>query len=254
VRALAIDTSTETIGLALCDGPTCVARTPFAGETSLAQSDKLGMLAAADAAHSGRPPIQHAERLFGFIDRLFAQAGWTKGDLELVACCVGPGSFTGVRVGVAAAKGIALALDLPIVGVGSLEAMARAHIGRMSVAGAADEAIVSLLDARKGEVFWAAYTSDGALLAGPGHIAAASIVELRRAVGRPKLTFLGDVAQKLGLDPASIVESLETDWPDPVEIVRCALAKLAERGPDDLDALEPMYVRPPDITLPSASS
>jgi tRNA threonylcarbamoyladenosine biosynthesis protein TsaB len=240
MRALAIDTSTDTPGVALCDGPNCVARTPI------------------DAASSSAPvpmPGQHAERLLGIIDESMNRASWKKADLELVACCIGPGSFTGVRVGVATAKGIALGLGIPIVGVGSLEAMAYAH--RAHLTGGTsyqDHALVPLLDARKGEIFWAAYDFDGALLAGPGHLGAAQIADLVGRVPRPRITFLGAIAARLGLDPASVVANPASDRPDPVAIARLAQAKLDERGPDDLDALEPAYVRPPDITLPAASS
>ena len=235
MRALAIDTSTEVAGVALCDGATCVARSPTTN-------------VAATAA-----PGQHGERLLGLIDATLLEAGWNKRDVQLVACCLGPGSFTGVRVGVATAKGIALALGLPIVGIGSLEVMAHAYFARRGAAEKTDETAVSLLDARKGEVFWAAYGSVGAIIAGPGHLAAAQVGELSRLVPGPK-TFLGEVAIRLGLDPTCIVSTPETDRPDTVYLARLAIATLERRGPDDLDALEPAYVRPPDITLPAPSS
>jgi tRNA threonylcarbamoyladenosine biosynthesis protein TsaB len=243
MRALAIDTSTDTPGVALCDGPNCVARTPL-------EAIALPAVPGAPAPMPGR----HAERLLGIIDAMMKQASWNRADLELVACCIGPGSFTGVRVGVATAKGIALGLGVPIVGVGSLEAMAYAHRARLFDAKEQDRALVPLLDARKSEVFWAAYGADGALIAGPGHLAAARVADLAGLVPRAKITFLGDIAARLMLNPASIVAYPASDRPDPVEIARLAEAKLSERGPDDLDALEPAYVRPPDITLPAASS
>ena len=240
MRALAIDTSTDTPGVALCDGPNCVVRTPIA--------------AASPSAVPVPMPGQHAERLLGIIDESMKRASWKRADLELVACCIGPGSFTGVRVGVATAKGIALGLGIPIVGVGSLEAMAYAHRAHLAGGAHQDRALVPLLDARKGEIFWAAYDVDGALLAGPGHLGAAQIADLLAWVPRPKITFLGSIAARLALDPTCVVADPATDRPDPLAIARLAQAKLAERGPDDLDALEPAYVRPPDITLPAASS
>jgi tRNA threonylcarbamoyladenosine biosynthesis protein TsaB len=236
MRALAIDTSTDVAGVALCDGPSCVARSPSATD--------LGSLAR---------PGQHGERLLGLIDGVLTRAGWQKRDLELVACSVGPGSFTGVRVGVATAKGIALALGLPIVGVGSLEVMAHAHFAGQD-APDADEAAVALLDARKGEVFWAAYAASGALLAGPGHLAAERIAEIAGRVSRPKITFLGAIARRLSLEPSCVISTPETDRPDPAVLARVAMATFERRGADDLDALEPVYVRPPDITLPGTSS
>jgi tRNA threonylcarbamoyladenosine biosynthesis protein TsaB len=236
MRVLAIDTSTEVAGVALCDGPSCAARSPTAN------------------AHSTSAPGQHGERLLGMIDVALKDAGWTKRDLELVACCIGPGSFTGVRVGVATAKGIALALGLPIIGIGSLEVMAYAHFARRGVSPESDEAAVSLLDARKGEVFWAAYRSTGALMAGPGHLAPEHITDIERQVAATKITFLGEVAPRLALDRSRIATAPETDRPDPVQLAQLAMTMLQRRGPDDLDTLEPIYVRPPDITLPAASS
>ncbi|MBW2527910.1 MAG: tRNA (adenosine(37)-N6)-threonylcarbamoyltransferase complex dimerization subunit type 1 TsaB, partial [Deltaproteobacteria bacterium] len=70
--------------------------------------------------------MHHAERLFGALDELFERAQVDRGSLEAVACDVGPGSFTGVRAGLAAAKGLALGLEIPLLPVGALEAMAAA--------------------------------------------------------------------------------------------------------------------------------
>lgn len=235
MRALAIDTSTDIPGVALCDGASCIARSLRGGDSVPA-------------------PGQHAERLLGLIESALQQAGWKKRDLALIACCIGPGSFTGVRVGVATAKGIALALGLPIVGIGSLEVMAHAYFARPDAVADGDEAAVSLLDARKGEIFWAAYASTGALIAGPAHLAATQITDLPRRVPRSKITFLGEIARRLPLEPAWIVSTPQTDRPDPVELARLAMTTLQRRGPDDIDALEPAYVRPPDITLPATSS
>jgi tRNA threonylcarbamoyladenosine biosynthesis protein TsaB len=237
MRALAIDTSTETVGVALCDGSSCAARSPVGA-----------------ASGSGSVPGQHGERLVGVIDGLLAEAGWNKRDLELVACCVGPGSFTGVRVGVATAKGIALALALPIVGIGSLEVMAYAYFARRVAPTNPNEAAIALLDARKGEVFWAAYASGGERLAGPGHLAAAEVPAIANRVSGTSPVYLGEVAARLALDPARIARAPETDRPDPVYLARLAMERLERRGADDLDTLEPAYVRPPDITLPRASS
>src|SRR3954470_12060940 len=135
MRALAIDTSTRRAGVVLLEGPRVV------------------------AAEESHDPRSHAERLLDLIERAFRAAGWNKKDIDLVASGLGPGSFTGVRVALATAKGIALALDRPLVGVGSLEAMAVSawEIPPDDAGEAAPEVIIPLLDARKGEVFWAAY-------------------------------------------------------------------------------------------------
>src|SRR5262249_11430260 len=111
----------------------------------------------------------HAERVVAAVEGVFASAGRRREELSAVACDVGPGSFTGVRVGVSFAKGIALALDLPAVGVGSLEAMAAATFGtNRAVDG---DAVVAVLDAKKGEVFLAAYARSGIAILPPQHVA-----------------------------------------------------------------------------------
>jgi tRNA threonylcarbamoyladenosine biosynthesis protein TsaB len=219
MRALAIDTSTPRGAVVLWEGNSCAAR-----EQSL-------------------DPSQHAEKLLGLIERAIDSAGWTKSQLDLVACCIGPGSFTGVRVGLATAKGIALGLDRPIVGVGSLEAMAGAALQKES------GTIVALLDAHKSEVFWGVYDAMGRR-DGPGHIVAARIGEIFATLVDRSIVVVGEIAAGLGLSGVRVLRTPETDLPDAAEVARIGIAKLEGRGPDDLSLLEPVYVRPPDITAP----
>ncbi|MHB8765940.1 MAG: tRNA (adenosine(37)-N6)-threonylcarbamoyltransferase complex dimerization subunit type 1 TsaB, partial [Deferrisomatales bacterium] len=94
--------------------------------------------------------FRHAERLFLLIEAALAAAGAEKQHLACVAVTRGPGSFTGLRVGVATAKGLALALGIPVVGVSTLRALAR---GASPFPGL----VVPVLDARKRQVYAAAY-------------------------------------------------------------------------------------------------
>ena len=71
-------------------------------------------------------PKQSAERLLPMIAELLAEAGWQRRDIERIGVSVGPGSFTGLRIGIACAQGLSLGLGVPLVGVTSLRAMARA--------------------------------------------------------------------------------------------------------------------------------
>lgn len=93
---------------------------------------------------------RHSERLFALVDEALAGAGVGRGDLGGVAVTRGPGSFTGLRVGLATAKGIAFALGLPLLGVSTLEALAQ---GAMPFPGL----VLPVLDARKRQVYGAAY-------------------------------------------------------------------------------------------------
>src|SRR5215470_19138995 len=96
----------------------------------------------------------HSERLMPTIDRVLADAGWKPGELDGLAVAVGPGSFTGLRIGLSAVKGLALALAIPIAAVPTLDAMAAALPF-------ADLPVCPVIDARKGEVYASLYRWDG---------------------------------------------------------------------------------------------
>lgn len=129
MKILGVDTSTSVNTVALCQDARIVAET---------------------VVDCGRA---HAERLMATVDWVVGEAGIAIGAIDLLAVSTGPGSFTGIRIGVAAWKGLALAAGLPLAGVSTLDAMARA--------GAFQDAIVCpLLDAKMNEVFGAVYRFD----------------------------------------------------------------------------------------------
>ena len=126
MKILAGDTSTSINTVAVCDS---------------------GRILAETFVDCGRG---HAERLLDTVDWALAEAHLTFDDIDALAISAGPGSFTGLRVGVATWKGLAFGKNLPLVAVPTLDAMAR-------LAGLYGGAVLPLLDARMGEVFGAAY-------------------------------------------------------------------------------------------------
>lgn len=99
------------------------------------------------------PNYSHSEQLHSFIDQCILEAGISIEHLDAVAVSKGPGSYTGLRIGVSAAKGLCYALDIPLISVGTLKSMA------YSVT--VDEGIIiPLLDARRMEVYAAVFDSD----------------------------------------------------------------------------------------------
>lgn len=218
MRILALETATRRATIALLDGERVV------------------------AARSHEDPFTHAERIVPLIDEVFAETGYGKSSLDLIACGIGPGSFTGVRIALATGKGIALALDRALIGIGSLRAMA-GGISRDEQA----PSVIPLIDARKSEVFVAVYGSDGSEQAAPSHVARASLAELLA----PRLTagavVVGEIAAALDIPEAAIRRGFSTDLPDAAVIGRLALARAQAGDFDSLDELEPAYVRPPDI-------
>lgn len=102
----------------------------------------------------------HAEQLMAVIDETFAAAGATYADVTRLGAVVGPGSFTGVRVGVSTVRGLALALRVPAVGVTTLEGLASEARGE-------GRAVLAVIDARREQYYSAFYGADGAQLAEP---------------------------------------------------------------------------------------
>ncbi|MGH7386409.1 MAG: tRNA (adenosine(37)-N6)-threonylcarbamoyltransferase complex dimerization subunit type 1 TsaB, partial [Candidatus Rokuibacteriota bacterium] len=94
--------------------------------------------------------LTHSERLMAVVDRLLQDCGGDARSLDALAVSVGPGSFTGLRVGAATAKGLALALEIPVAPVPTLDALA-------ATLPFADAPVCPLLDARKGEVYCCLY-------------------------------------------------------------------------------------------------
>lgn len=218
MRILALETSTRRASVALTDDDCLVAR------------------------RLHEDPFTHAERIVPLIDEAVAESGFAKSSFDVIACGLGPGSFTGVRVALATAKGIALALDRPIVGIGSLRAMAAGIEGEPRPA-----IVLPVLDARKQEVFVAAYDEAGTERLAPCHIPRASFGEVIAPYLQRGALVVGEVASELGLDEAVLRRDFSTDLPDAFVVAKLALVRARAADFDSLDHLEPAYVRPPDI-------
>jgi len=175
----------------------------------------------------------HQERLAPMAQAVMAEAGLGFDQLDRIAVTVGPGSFTGLRVGIAFAKGLALALDKPAVGIGTLEALAAE----------AEGLVFPAVDARRGQLYLQAF-EDGRALMAPDALgaetAAARIAEL--SMGRP-FTLVGSGAALLAeLMPSARV--LAAEGADARLVARLA----AGRAPAPL---KPLYLRAPDAKLPA---
>src|SRR3984957_10286387 len=96
----------------------------------------------------------HAEQILDMVDAVLAEAGIVLGMLDGIAASVGPGAFTGVRIGVSVAQGLAFGAALPVVAVTTLEAL-----GWQAMRGGAEQ-VMACLDARMGEVYWGCFASD----------------------------------------------------------------------------------------------
>lgn len=132
--------------------------------------------------------LTHSQRLMPLVEDCFALAGWQPGQVDYFAVVRGPGSFTGVRIGVSAVKGMADALGKPVVGVNTLETLAASLPFAQGL-------VVPLLDARRGQVYAAAYRWDGdgmTTVIPPCAMALSEFLQNPALSGQ--LTFLGDGA------------------------------------------------------------
>lgn len=189
------------------------------------------------------PGRGHAEILFRQIADVLERAAATHADIDRYGVTVGPGSFTGVRVGLAAARGLALAARKPLAGVGSLEAIAAA------ITVPPTERLVVAVDARRGELYLQAFDQGAA--AGEAFVAGyAEAAE--RAAGSKPLAVAGSGAEILlaalaaAGRPARLVQA--EPWPRARHVARLAAAR------DDRGTVRPapLYLRAPDAKLPGA--
>jgi tRNA threonylcarbamoyladenosine biosynthesis protein TsaB len=175
----------------------------------------------------------HQERLAPMAQAVMAEAGLSFDKLDRIAVTVGPGSFTGLRVGIAFAKGLALALNKPAVGIGTLEALAADASGLVFPA----------IDARRGQLYLQAF-EDGRALMAPDALsaetAAARIAELSMGRG---FTLIGSGGALLA-DLMPSAQIIAAEGADARQVARLA----ATRTPAPLT---PLYLRGPDAKLPA---
>ena len=184
-------------------------------------------------------PRGHAEALMPMVQEVMAEAGLEPHDLDVIAATVGPGSFTGVRIAIAAARGLALVTKAELFGTDSLTVMARAAL----MGGAEPKGPFAVAaDARRGMAYFGLYDEGGGKLDGPLLIAPDDAVNLlpeslHLAVGNGA-QFLADAAagQNRALEPA--LGALQPN--------AAALAEIALESGETCANLRPLYLRPPD--------
>ncbi|HEX6872072.1 MAG TPA: tRNA (adenosine(37)-N6)-threonylcarbamoyltransferase complex dimerization subunit type 1 TsaB [Micromonosporaceae bacterium] len=220
---LVVDTSTPAVTAALAQ----VDSRPAAG----AEIKVAAQLRTVDAR-------AHGERLAPAIDGVLAQAGASVRDLSAIVAGIGPGPFTGLRVGLVTAAVMAQTLAIPTYGVCSLDGIGAATTG----------VSLAATDARRHEVYWAVYV-DGVRVSSPAVNRPADLTELLADVGLAPQAMAGDgahrYAQVLGL---ALID--QPRYPEPAELVRLAASRILDGEP--ADPLTPLYLRRPDAAEPGA--
>src|SRR3972149_6461465 len=223
MRILAVETSTLAGGAALLDGDRLV------GESAL----------------NIRPT--HSERLMAAVDHLLHLSGWELGQLEGLAVAIGPGSFTGLRIGISAVKGLALGLGIPVAAVPTLDALA-------ATLPFAAHPVCPVLDAKKGEVYASLYHwSGGAMGRDWEYLAVAPEALCDRLRGL--VIFVGDAVETLGgllrarLGDNARFAPAARRQPSPGCVGALGHALLLAGQTVDASALTPLYLRPSEAEL-----
>src|SRR5437588_9006687 len=179
----------------------------------------------------------HAEALLPLLERVVAHAGGGFASLDRVAVTVGPGSFTGIRVGLAAARAIAVARRIPVAGVSTLAALAAPLIVQ-----GADGILVAAIDALHGNVYVIGYGPGGRTILSPRH---SPVRDAVRALGAGPLRITGSGAPMLAIEAWSMglkAEVLgERIAPDIAYVARLGLAADPASAPP-----RPLYLKAPD--------
>jgi tRNA threonylcarbamoyladenosine biosynthesis protein TsaB len=172
---------------------------------------------------------RHAQTLLPLLEQALADAGGTWEDVERICVGTGPGGFTGLRLGIATARALAQARDVPLVGVSSLEALAL---------GAESPDVLAVIDARRGEVFAARYR-DGVCVMEPAALAPSALPAAPLAVGDGAVRFREELERAGVAVPADGSRAHRVS-----ALMICRLGRARE--PVDRDALLPDYRREPD--------
>lgn len=174
--------------------------------------------------------MRHGELLAPAISAVLDEAGLVRQDLTALAVGVGPGPFTGLRVGLMTARTLAAVLGIPVYGVCTLDVLAVQAVESGTVEGPFHVAT----DARRKEVYWASYDADGARLDGPVVVKPAAVATAGPVVGRGAVLY-----------PDAFPDGREPENPSAGWLARVVAEERAE-----LHDPEPMYLRRPDTAAP----
>ncbi|MES2418622.1 MAG: tRNA (adenosine(37)-N6)-threonylcarbamoyltransferase complex dimerization subunit type 1 TsaB [Bacteroidota bacterium] len=192
----------------------------------------------------------HASSLTLFIDAAMQQSNLAYSDLDAIAVSKGPGSYTGLRIGVSTAKGLCFALDKPLIGINTLQIMAS---GFLSQCPGYSGLICPMIDARRMEVFTAVYNNK---LVEIEAVNAKIITEssFEELLAKHKLTFIGDGAAKCSdLLTHPNAQFLELNFNSATNMSPLADRAFAAKEFEDVAYFEPFYLKDFVFTTPKAS-
>ena len=190
----------------------------------------------------------HAERLMPLVEEVMTEAGAHFSDLDLIATTVGPGGFTGLRIGLASARGLALAADRPLVGVTTLEAVARAQPTR-------DTPLMVALDTKRADFYLQIFDPDDAPLSEPAALMPSDIAGI---LAEGPIAVAGNAGEEVIAALAGSVRTLVMTegpmLPDAAIVAAIGKERFTAQPESARTPPGPLYLRPPDARLPGAIS
>ena len=189
-----------------------------------------------DLKELNRGEYSHAEKLHEFIKQVADEVGIELSDLEAVAVSKGPGSYTGLRIGVSAAKGLCFALDIPLISVNTLQVLA------LSIS-ISEGVIIPLLDARRMEVYSSVFNSKNESLR---EVKAEIISEdsFKEYLNSQKVYFVGDGIEKCkGIITHENAMFIDDKLPSANEMASLSFEKLKKNDIEDVAYFEPFYLK-----------
>ena len=192
-----------------------------------------------------------AQELMVMVDQVLAQAKVEPAGLDAIAVTRGPGAFTGLRIALATARGFALALGVPCVGVTTLEAVAQG----VPASERTDRTVLACVESKREDIYVQLFSNELRPLSEPLACDAAALKGLF-APGE-RVSLVGDASQRaldmLGGADLDAVLSAAAPLPEAAIIARLAAAQLNQASLDQVQNMpEPLYLRPPDAKLPKA--
>ena len=181
----------------------------------------------------------HAEALMPMIERVMTAANLTYDAIERIAVTCGPGSFTGVRIGIAAARGLAVAIGCPAVGVTTCAALAAAVPADERASGAR---VLAAVDSKRGDVFVQMFDANGHAIS---EISGMAPDDVESFVGAGNLILVGDAAAVIRSHLGERARLSRAAAACDAAVVAAVVA--GRKAP--LDEATPVYVRPPDVTI-----
>lgn len=194
------------------------------------------------ASESLWAPRRHAELLPLLVEEVLSKSSRSMLDLSAVSVTVGPGSFTGIKIGLAYSRGLGLALGVELLGIGSLEAMAYPW------AGARSTAVLAVLPAKPGLYYYGLLPPRSSEFLGPRCGTIQDLVEELMGLGTQADVVGEGIPESSGLTYSSGLAG-PRGWFSSTRAVAAAMAPFDELGRALLTVAEPRYVRPPDLTI-----